>query len=552
MARRLAWLGLGVAALVVALRKLGDFDLPWHLSLGRALIGGAPLTDTLSYPSRGRPAPDELLADLLLYGLARIGPWALQLAGGLIVAVLAWLLARRARHPLLGPFAAALALMAAGPWLIVRPALFSFALTAAALLVIDRHRESARGLWLLVPLQLAWANLHGFAVVGAALAGGYALYVAACRAARGRMATWLPQVEGRDALRVALIAAAAIVVTSWSAYGWAIFTGPFRVRSHAALITEWAPTTLGFVLTHDPVFALLALAAVIALFFGASLFDVGLVIGALVLAILRVRLIPLFAMIAAPLCARQLAPFLEGKRGIQLLVVIGALAVAPALAESPGTRLGLGWDAENLPIGAANFAAAHRPAGALYNFLPFGGWLGWRLPDVPVFIDGRTAWVHAPELVEEAMRAERDPAIFARLEERWHFQWAVVRARAGERFGEPIAADRRWTMAYLDDSAAVYVRAGGPNAPLAQEGYQVLRHLTPPMEVLRGGFPAIALAHDAALAVAQDPSSPRAHFFAAAAALAQNDQAAARAARDRIAVLDPDYPGLAVLAPLIQ
>ncbi|HEX9104338.1 MAG TPA: hypothetical protein VF997_19140, partial [Polyangia bacterium] len=136
-----------------------------------------------------------------------------------------------------------------------------------------------------------------------------------------------------------------------------------------------------------------------------------------------------------------------------------------------------------------------------------------------VFIDGRTAHLYPPALVERYAAAEHDPALFAALAAEYDLQWAIVRARPGESFSEPIARDAKWTMVYLDDCAAVYVRKDGPNGALAAGGYRLMRHLTtPPEGPILPALRAI-LRHDAALAIAQDPSSLRARAFAAAAGL---------------------------------
>jgi hypothetical protein len=107
-------------------------------------------------------------------------------------------------------------------------------------------------------------------------------------------------------------------------------------------------------------------------------------------------------------------------------------------------------------------------------------------------------------------------------------------------------------MTYIDDTAAVYVLADGPNRKLAQSGYQVLRHLTPWTELLQPGWSQPALNHDVALALEQAPDSTRAHLWAAASALRRGDLISARIHRDRAAELSPEDPGPAILARLLR
>lgn len=504
----IALLGLGAGVIVAAARQLGDFDLPWHLALGRRAIveHAVPFADDFSYTFRGARSGSEVAADVFLYLLTRVGgPMALQIFAGVVVAALAALLVLRAR-PAPWPIAvgfAALGVTAAGPWFVVRPALFSFVALAAFLFVIDRHRRLARGLWWLVPLQIVWSNLHGFAALGPPLAIGYAASLLVTRA------------PGRA--RVALVAAATLPASLASPFGLDLYRNALAVHEYARFITEWTPTTPSLLL-HDLPLVLLGLLTLAGfLLRRPTLFDVALVAGALVFGALAIRLLPLTAIVLAPIAARQLAPLLERARAAPLLVAALGLATAPALAPT-GFQYGAGFDRGNLPDGATRFLAASRPAGAMWNFLPFGGWLVWqRYPDVRVFIDGRTNRVFPPAFIERYARSEHDAGVFAALATEYDFQWAVVRARPGEHFSEPIARDPRWTMVYLDDCAAVYVRKDGPNHALAERGYLLLRHLTTPPAGPVAPKLQPALRHDAALALAQDPRSPRARALVEAA-----------------------------------
>ena len=385
--------------------------------------------------------------------------------------------------------------MAAGPWLIVRPSLLSFACLAAFMLVLDEDRAP----WRLVPLQLLWSNVHGFAALGPLLA----LAFAACHRSRRNLVV---------ALAVAVVACA-------SPLGWHVYGDPFLVVKLP--VTEWTRTTPGFVLQYDLPLVVLGLTLVAALVVERPrLFELFVAALAVALAALAVRTLALAAILAAPLVARKLAPALSRARLGAALVALLGVAAAPVIASTPGLPSGRGFDEANLPEGAVRFIAAHKPEGALWNFLPFGGWLAWRLhPDVRVFIDGRSHLLYPADFERRYFAAEHDARVFADFVAQYDLQWAVVRARPGELFAEPIARDPKWTMVYLDDCAAVYVRNDGANRALAATGYSRLRHLTQPPRGPVASNLQEALRHDAALAIAQDPSSLRARAFAAAAGL---------------------------------
>jgi hypothetical protein len=524
--RRLATAGVAAAALLPALRRLSDPDLPWHLAVGRAAAAtrGFLKADSFSYTQAGRFVPYEYVSALALYLAQRLaGFWGLHLLAAAAVALLAWLLTIRVSkdaRPLALAFCG-LALAAISPFLILRPALLGFPIFAAELLCTDRYRKTENALWLLllVPLQLLWANVHAFAIVGAALA------VAA--------AVLLPQRHSR----APAAALSAVAATCLSSFGPGIFSGPWRVAGHSALLREWAPASGDLFWRYDPVLGLLVALAAAALIWGRSeddrlapeLFDLFLVLGTGILMLLRFRLAPLFIIAAAPWAARRLWPRLQDRRWLPAAVLAAALLSPAAIALRREVPWGLGFDRGRLPEGAVRFIADQKPQGPVFNDIAFGGYLIWRLqPQVKVFIDGRTAYLYAPEFLKEARDALYQPEAFAGLSARYGFQWAVVDARADSISARPLAASPDWAMIYVDDTAAVYVYIKGPNRPLMRSGYQGLRHLTPWPLLLSEGLPLTVVEHDVSLALAQAPDSARARLWAQALAVRKRRLAGGR------------------------
>ncbi|MDD5628319.1 MAG: hypothetical protein PHU21_04595 [Elusimicrobia bacterium] len=518
-APRLAAGGVAAAALLPALRRLSDPDLPWHLAVGRAAAAArAPLAaDDFSYTQSGRFVPYEYASDLALYAAQHAaGSWGLHLLAAAAVGLLAWLLtirvAKEAR-PLALAFCG-LALAALAPLLILRPALLGLPCFAAALLCVERYRQTQepRWLWLLVPLQLLWANVHAFAPAGAVLAWAAAVL--------------LPE-KGRR-LQPAGAALAAAAATCLSSFGPGIFLGPWRVASHSALIREWTPASWDLFLIYDPLLGLLVLLTAAALIWGRGRdgrrtpgpFDLVLVLGGFLAMLLRFRLAPLFIVAAAPLAAARLWPRLRDRRWLPAAVLAAALLAPAAVARRREVPWGMGFDQSRLPEGAVRFIAQNRPQGPLWNEVSLGGYLIWRLQgQVKVFIDGRTAYLYPPGFLKAAWESLYRPEVFAELASRYGFQWAVVSARDDSNTGGPLAASPDWAMVYLDDAAAVYVNIKGPNRRLMASGYHGLRHLTPWPLLLAEELPLPVLEHDVALASAQAPDSVRARLWAAALAM---------------------------------
>jgi hypothetical protein len=217
----------------------------------------------------------------------------------------------------------------------------------------------------------------------------------------------------------------------------------------------------------------------------------------------------------------------------------------------PGTTLGVGFEPNHFPEPAVQFVRDHEVAGPMWNSFVYGGYLSWRLhPDHRVLIDGRSSWVHEPRMVSLASRSERDGDAFRALDREFGFQWAICRAFEGEVFGAPIAQDHAWTMVFWDDVSAVYVRRDGANHELASAGYRLVRHLTPLSAIVDlavRGQRVADLRYDADLATRHAPTSARAAFLAACAAIARRDAAAYQRAMDRLRALSPTRAPVEVL-----
>jgi len=367
---------------------------------------------------------------------------------------------------------------------------------------------------------------------GAGIVGAYGAYALACRAARGRAGELLPAAHGRRAGRTALAAAAAVAATCLSSFGPGIFLAPLRVSAHANYIMEWMPSSFQLLFYQVPGLLLLMFAVPAALALGREedgelvpdLFVVGLAVGSLGFALLRVRLAPVFVIAAAPIVARRLRVVLAPWRSLPWLAALAGLMAPVGVEAHSVAPLGTGFDTNWIPVSACDFVERSAPIGPVWNDLALGGYLIWRFgPERKVFIDGRTAYLYPQDFLEETLRAQQDAAAFARLDKRWAFEWAFVDARPGEGFAQALAADPRWAMLYADDRAAVYVRAAGPNAALARSGYRFLRHTTTFRELTAGKPPLDALAADVALALSQSPHSSRAHVWAAALAFQRRD-----------------------------
>jgi hypothetical protein len=183
---RLWFIAAALLALPLCLDATGDPDLWWHLRLGQWIADNhaVPHTEFFSYTANGAPlVAHEWLSELLFWAVRGVvGLAALAVLVGLVtwsgLLALAWIARQHGASGFNVGVVLLLGAKAMQPITGTRPQMLTFALICWTLFLLDRHlRRGGRGIWLLVPLVVLWANLHaGFAVglgiLAAALAAG--------------------------------------------------------------------------------------------------------------------------------------------------------------------------------------------------------------------------------------------------------------------------------------------------------------------------------------------------------------------------------------------
>jgi len=351
------------ATLITHLRTSLAADGWMALLSGRVVAQhGLPSHDTLTIWAHGRDWVDQQwLAQVALYGLDRLGGLqlvmlvhaALVTLGLAGAAVLARRLGGSARST---TWVALPVLVAFWPGAVVmRPQSFAYPLFVAVLwLLLDDLRMQSRRVYLVLPLLVLWANLHGSVIVGSALVSGYAVLELAGSLWRK------PRTVSPRSL-VLLIAPwlcmlASPYATSLPHYYRTIFSSSF-----GTYVTEWAPTTL--TLVHAPIY-LLALGGLWLL--GrtrrtASLFEILAFVGLSLLAFDAVRNAVWLALISLVVLPRLMdtlrAPAVEPRRMNRMLAI--AMLAGVALATVVVAFQTSSWfTKEQYPAAAESAAAA--------------------------------------------------------------------------------------------------------------------------------------------------------------------------------------------------
>ena len=364
---------------------------------------GLPSHDTLTIWAHGRAWVDQQwLAQLVLYGLDRLGglPLVLLVHAFLVsgalggAAAVALRLGGSARS---ATWVALPVLIAYWPEAsIMRPQSLAYPLFVAVLwLLVDELRQPSRRVYLVLPLLVLWANLHGSVIVGAAIVSAYGLVETV-----GPLRTKPRTVNPRSLVLLAapwLCVLASPYATSLPHYYKLIFSSGF-----GTYVTEWAPTTL--TVAHAPVY-LLALGGfwLLGRTKKASWFEKLAFLGLTVLAFDAVRngvWLALLALVVLPRLLDELrAPAVEPKRlnrllALSMLALVGVATLGVAFEPNS-------WFTQDYPAAAGG--AAVKAAGAhgrVFANERYADWLVFEHPQLAgrIAYDSRFELLTTPQL----------------------------------------------------------------------------------------------------------------------------------------------------------
>jgi hypothetical protein len=383
-------------ALITHIRTTLDTDGWMGLLLGRVVAQhGLPSHDTLTIWAHGRTWVDQQwLAQRALYGLYQVGGLKLVLLVHIALVVLAVAAAATLARRLGGsPRSVTWIALPVFPALwpeaaVMRPQTFAYPLFVAVLwLLLEELRRPSRRVYLVLPLLVLWANLHGSVVVGAALVSAFAL----CEIA-GSVWNRPRSLQPRALVLLAapwLCVLTSPYATSLPPYYHVIFSSKF-----GTYVTEWGPTTLR--LQQAPVFVLVFAGFWLLGRAGdrASTFEKLAFVGLTFLAFDAVRNCVWLALLSLVVLPRLLdalrAPVVEPGRLIRLLALtmFAGVAVATiAVAFKPPS-----WITQNYPPAAADTAAKAAGAhGRIFANESYADWLVFGHPQLAgrIAYDGR-------------------------------------------------------------------------------------------------------------------------------------------------------------------
>lgn len=461
---------------------VADSDTWWHLKTGQYIVQNhkLPVPDPFSFTTyMGKPAypgeettrdfnlKHEWLAQVVFYlTYAASGfPGLVLLRAAMISAycALAGLVVfRRTDGFYRALAAAAVTAVVAGFFVSDRPYQFTYLLLAATLAIL----EYRRWFWLLPPLFLVWANLHGGFFLG--------LIAVAVYCAEALFLRWRNQ-PVPDERKLLLVSAASVLAAGVNPNGYLAISvvAAYQKSALQSALFEWA---------HGPLWPpnlisilLFTAAAVLVWQFRRTRpvdwLLLGLFGAAYVSAVRNTNLVGLIA----PLL---IASYIPWKRNLPPAADLVAAALVVVLL---GGELAMGRGFQlraaewKYPSGAADFLLAHHITGRIFNSYEKGGYLIWRLwPQEQVFIDGRalneSVYRDYQRMIQDSPPA--DGISGRELLERYGVEVIVLNgfeANSGNPYMLAVMlsnpAEKEWSLVYQDAQGAIFMRHPPPDLP---------------------------------------------------------------------------------------
>jgi hypothetical protein len=450
-----------------------DPDIWWHLRNGRWILDHAavPVTDPFSVYGMDKPwVAYSWLFDTFIaavhgrFGLVGVAAYeiAVRLALGIALFHLV--------HGLMPRFWRAAALTGVGLFTIMRvigprPGMLTilFLILELDILLSLRRKASPKLLWLLPPLFVVWANCHIEFVDGLIVLGLFA----AEPLINGVLRYEPREKSGVAAEQVWLTLAASALATLANPYGWKLYSTVFLYMGQSKvfeLIDELRAMTFREPQHFAGLFLLVGAAMAMGWRRDAKPLWLMLMLLASFMAFRMVREIWFLTVIS--LCVISdgwnFAPPEAGRpqsSGVrrQALVAVWVLAIIVASCQRYGlSNLLLEVQvAGTFPEGASRFIEQHHLPGPLLNDLSWGGFLIWRLPELPVAMDGRTN-VHGEERILQNSALWRGKPGWSSNPELSRANLVLTPQDAA--IAALLRTDPRFKVAYEDVQAAVFQR----------------------------------------------------------------------------------------------
>ncbi|MBW1781115.1 MAG: hypothetical protein JRL30_10290 [Deltaproteobacteria bacterium] len=449
-----------------------DTDLWGHLKFGKALYDAMAIqrVDIYSYTAFGSEwINHEWLSELVMHLVYSVlgSPGLLMgklLVGFLIVYLLSRISFYRTFTPFVYGIVFVMCIFVMCPGFMIRPQVVTFLFAAYYMYCFHLYFEKGINLlWSLPIIMVFWVNCHGGFLVGVGMfpvvAGGE--YIA-CRLRKRDTAHLRPMV-----FWLVLTEAAVFV----NPYGYHLLGFLYETLRIPRGVTEWNPMTV-FDLSYFR-FKLLSVLFLSSLFvrnrerrYG----EMGIIMIALIYALMHQRHAPVFAVVAAPYLTENISLMMQrvglfdkirSFSSYILLIVFLVLLISYQIAFAGYKYVKAEWniivDPTEYPVYATRFLKENGIKGKILVPFEWGEYAIWKLyPDCRVSIDGRFRTVYPEEVLKDHFEAAGDESRLKDLLEKYPAD--IILGRQNRLYQRLISSQKKWIYVYSDRTSIIFLK----------------------------------------------------------------------------------------------
>ena len=456
---------------------LNDGDFWWHLKTGEYIVQthSIPKTDFFSFTNYGRPwVAHEWLSEAIFYVIySKLGFNVLIIIFAALTALAFWIAFKRSEsHPLIAGFATLLGVWSILPNIGVRPRVFTLLLSSVYLALLSRRND--RIIWWLVPLMALWANLHGGFLIGLVLIGLTIVGILLDAWARNESLklAWPRTRTLRWVLTGSFLAGCLNPHGIWIyKFPFDIFFSPVQQR----LVEDWLSPN--FHRGETMPLQLLILLTVAGLALSPKQVRPGellLFLSTLYMTLKSQRHMAILALVSVPLMADYLQNWITARSNGKIFNpknlsnlklsttsrVFGLIILLPLIVfvfRLKSTVLAVPIQlALGVPVKAVEYLEKNRIVGNTFTDPNiWGGYLIWKTPSNPVYIDGRID-MYGDEFAKEYMNLASGRTGWRETFDRYHVQ--IVVASPTSVIANEMKTVFDWQQVYSDEMAVVFTR----------------------------------------------------------------------------------------------
>ena len=463
-------LGLGAAIFLLDSGSIADPDIWWHLRNAEVLVQSHSVVhhDFYSFTATGsRWINEAWLSELPYYlgwrwlgirgiYLVMLGEVELILLG---VFGLAYLSSRNVKAAFVASWLAVwLATVSFGP----RTLLAGWMCLVAELFILAQFKQGKDRAWLLPPLFVLWANLHGSWLIGMVLLVifcGAGLFQR--RWGRLEATRWTPAQMRKLALAGSLSVAGLFLNPYTYHLVFYPFNFAFQQKLNVNHVDEWMSLDFHSV-RGKIIFLMLAATIMLALVRKRrwALDELAFLLLGFYAAMTYSRFLFLAAIVLTPILARELdflPPYHPEIDKIWLNAILIIVLLGFCIWRFPSRDQLMRDTIQNYPVKALNYLQQFQPQGRVFNDCLWGGYLIWNMRNIPVFIDSRIDiyeynGVFADYL--DAMGVKNTLEIL----DKYHIRYVLYRQESGVAY--LLLHNSGWKTRYRDGTTVLLERIG--------------------------------------------------------------------------------------------